>query len=368
METAASIMLVHWVERLSSDALVQHPDLAGAAGLVAAMNGRPPDERRRLFAAAERARIENPAAWTPDVECMVSLGRAVWRDGDAGLGVAHGRRAADLATNSEGPFRVPALASLAQALFFQGDLEQARAEAQRAVDMPEAPERPYARIGALAVLALIDFECGRVTSGDRHALAASAEARTVGIGNSWTGGLVHLAQAASLETKRKLHEAEREAIKATALLDELDLPHTYALLALARVRIRRGLLGQAAADLAEARAEIDSFADAGRLASFAAEVGDKVAAAERSTGAGQLRERPTGAELKVLRLLATDLSAREIGATLFVSVNTVRTHIRELYRKLDVNSRTEAVARAGMLGLLSDSHAGDLEPDRPSTM
>jgi LuxR family maltose regulon positive regulatory protein len=368
METAASIMLVHWVERLSSDALVQHPDLAAAAGLVAAMNGRPPDERRRLFAAAERARIENPAAWTPDVECMVSLGRAVWRDGDARLGVAHGRRAAELAANSEGGFNVPAVASLAQALFFEGDLEQARAEAQRAVGMPEAPERPYARIGALALLALIDFECGRVTSGDRHALAASAEARTVGIGKSWTGGLVHLAQAASLKTKRKLHEAEREAIKATALLDELDLPHTYALLALARIRIRRGLLGRAAANLAEARAEIDSFADAGRLASLAGDVGDKLAGAERRTGAGRLRERPTGAELKVLRLLATDLSAREIGTTLFVSVNTVRTHIRELYRKLDVNSRAEAVARAGTLGLLSDSHAGDLGTDRPANM
>jgi len=368
METADAITLVHWVERLSSDVLVQHPGVAAATGLVAAMNGRPPDERRRLFAAAERARVENPAAWTPDVECMVSLGRAVWRDGDAGLGVAHGRRAADLGTNGEGPFRVPALASLAQALFFQGDLEQARAEAQRAIDMPEAPQRPYARIGALAVLALIDFECGRVTSGDRHALTAGAQARTVGIGKSWTGGLVHLAQAASLETKRKLPEAEREAVKATALLDELDLPHTYALLALARIRIRRGLLGQAAVDLAEARAEIASFADAGRLGSLAEAVADELAAAERRTGAGPLREAPTGAELNVLRLLATELSAREIGTTLFVSVNTVRTHIRELYRKLDVNSRAEAVARAGTLGLLGDSHAGDFEPDAPASM
>src|SRR5215471_8896963 len=120
METAASIMLVHWVERLSSDRLVQHPDLAAAAGLVAAMNGRPPEERRRLFAAAERAMIENPDAWTPDVEAMVSLGRAVWRDGDAGLGVEHGRRAAELAANTG--LSVPAVASLAQALFFAGDL------------------------------------------------------------------------------------------------------------------------------------------------------------------------------------------------------------------------------------------------------
>ena len=366
METAASIMIVHWVERLSTDALLQHPALAAAAGLVAAVNGRPLDERRRLFAAAERARIENPAAWTPDVECMVRLGSAVWRDGDSGRGVANARRAVELAANSEGGLGVPAVASLAQAWFFEGDLEQARAAAQRAIDMPEAPQTPYARIGALALLAQIDFECGRVTSGEHHALAASAEARTVGIGKSWIGGLVHLAQAASLETKGSLHEAEREAIKATALLHELDLPHTYALLTVAQIRIRRGLLGQAATDLAEARAEIDSFADPGRLASLATAVEDELETAQRRAGDGRLREPPTGAELKVLRLLATELSAREIGATLFVSVNTVRTHIRELYRKLDVNSRTEAVARAGTLGLLSDSHVGDPGPDLPS--
>jgi LuxR family maltose regulon positive regulatory protein len=366
METAASIMLVHWVERLSSDALLQHPDLAAAAGLVAAMNGRPPDERRRLFAVAERARTENPSAWTPEVDCMLSLGRAVWRDGDAGLGVANGRRAAELAANTG--FSVPAVASFAQALFFAGNLEQARAEAQRAVDMPEAPEQPYARIGALALLALIDFEYGRVAAGEHHALGAGAEARAVGIGKSWTGGLVHLAQAALLTAKEKPHEAEREAMKATGLLDEFDLPHTYALLVLAQIRIRRGLLGRAAADLAEARAEIDSFADAGRLAALAEAVGDELDTDQQRTKTGRLRERPTGAELKVLRLLATDLSAREIGTTLFVSVNTVRTHIRELYRKLDVNSRAEAVARAGTLGLLGDNHAGDLEPERPPSM
>lgn len=43
---------------------------------------------------------------------------------------------------------------------------------------------------------------------------------------------------------------------------------------------------------------------------------------------------------------------REIGGTLFISVNTVRTHVRELYRKLNVNSREDGVVRASMLGLI----------------
>ena len=56
------------------------------------------------------------------------------------------------------------------------------------------------------------------------------------------------------------------------------------------------------------------------------------------------------AELGVLRLLRTELSQREIGAELFVSVNTVKSHTRSIYRKLGVATREEAVRRASDLG------------------
>ena len=61
----------------------------------------------------------------------------------------------------------------------------------------------------------------------------------------------------------------------------------------------------------------------------------------------------TGRELAVLRLLPTELSLREIGRTLYVSHNTVKSHCRAIYRKLDAGSRGEAVERARELGLLS---------------
>ena len=63
-------------------------------------------------------------------------------------------------------------------------------------------------------------------------------------------------------------------------------------------------------------------------------------------------EQPTAAELAVLRCLAAGLSRREIGARLYISLNTVKTHLRELYRKLGATSRADAVARAEALGLL----------------
>jgi LuxR family maltose regulon positive regulatory protein len=57
-------------------------------------------------------------------------------------------------------------------------------------------------------------------------------------------------------------------------------------------------------------------------------------------------------EMDVLRLLNSALSSSEIADALYVSVNTVRTHIRNIYAKLDVHRRSDAVSRAGELGLL----------------
>ena len=65
-----------------------------------------------------------------------------------------------------------------------------------------------------------------------------------------------------------------------------------------------------------------------------------------------LGEELTAKELEVLGLLATRLSRREIGQRLYVSLNTVKTHQRALYRKLGVEDRAAAVTRARELGLL----------------
>jgi LuxR family maltose regulon positive regulatory protein len=58
-------------------------------------------------------------------------------------------------------------------------------------------------------------------------------------------------------------------------------------------------------------------------------------------------------ELEVLRLLGTDLDGPDIARELVVSLNTVRTHTKNIYAKLGVNSRRAAVRRAAELGLLA---------------
>jgi LuxR family transcriptional regulator, maltose regulon positive regulatory protein len=83
---------------------------------------------------------------------------------------------------------------------------------------------------------------------------------------------------------------------------------------------------------------------------------------EDSTPASQgLIEPLSERELDVLRLLGTDLGGPEIARELTVSLNTVRTHTKNIYAKLGVNNRRAAVRRATELGL---SRSGDHHPQR----
>jgi LuxR family maltose regulon positive regulatory protein len=69
----------------------------------------------------------------------------------------------------------------------------------------------------------------------------------------------------------------------------------------------------------------------------------------------------TRAELRLLPLLSTHLSFREIGERLFVSRNTIKTQAISVYRKLGVSSRSDAIARAAELGLV-DASVGNGAP------
>jgi LuxR family maltose regulon positive regulatory protein len=82
-------------------------------------------------------------------------------------------------------------------------------------------------------------------------------------------------------------------------------------------------------------------------------LGGRTPAAPAAGRPGPLPEPLSQAEARVLRFLQTSLSAPEIARELYVSVNTVRTHMRHLYDKLGAHRRLEALDRARALGLLA---------------
>jgi LuxR family maltose regulon positive regulatory protein len=133
--------------------------------------------------------------------------------------------------------------------------------------------------------------------------------------------------------------------------------HAWALALLARVRLQRGRLDEADSTVGALRDALLQLPECGRLPSVASAVERELECARDRARSGGVPEPPTEAELEVLRLLATDLSVREISERLFLSPNTIRSHRRALYLKLDVHTRYELIARATTLGLLGQVHS-----------
>jgi LuxR family maltose regulon positive regulatory protein len=128
----------------------------------------------------------------------------------------------------------------------------------------------------------------------------------------------------------------------------LPVVSVQALLELARSYITLADQGGAAAVLSQADDIIQQRPDLGALPGLAGQLRSRLA----TTKAAALGESSlTAAELRLLPLLSTHLSFREIAERLYVSLHTVKTQAYSAYRKLGVSSRSEAVTRTHELGL-----------------
>jgi len=118
--------------------------------------------------------------------------------------------------------------------------------------------------------------------------------------------------------------------------------------------VKGGLRDRSAAKdmLREARQAVEACADPGVLPELVARVERRLRLVPSRAIQTPYEEDLSDRELAVLRLLATDLTQREIGEALYVSFNTVKTHVKSIFRKLDVATRPDAVSRARELRLL----------------
>jgi LuxR family transcriptional regulator, maltose regulon positive regulatory protein len=350
--------LLRWVQTLPAELVVEHPELAVGAATAATMLGRAVD-RRRLLQLADRAQADHPERFSPYVQAVAGMVRAASVDGDVGQAVRDGRRAVEIAQAGADDAVVAALGGYARALYLAGELDQAWDAGRRAIEHPEAARRAPGHAFARSTLSLIAVDRGDLAIAHVHADEARSLVGALGSSRSWLGANASVAHALVLAGEGSVGEAERELAHAERFFrDEIaTVHHGWLLVLLARLRCRRGRLREAEATLRSAREELRELTDAGRVPSLAAEVARGLEQAQRRAARGEVLEPPSTAELAVLRLLASELSVRQIGETLFLSLNTVRSHTRSIYRKLGVNTRADAVARADALGLLGQTES-----------
>jgi LuxR family transcriptional regulator, maltose regulon positive regulatory protein len=350
--------VARWLEGLSDEAIAADPALAFVAGWIRGYSGASKQETERWLTAAEAGGDECPL---PDgissLAFGAALGRAALLFDDVGGALGAARRALELAGSRPSPAVWMAHSTLGHALYLSGQPAQARGGLEALADRVPAAAQPYAVVTALAVLSLIAGD--RDDAGTAVVLArrAMGVAEAQGVSAEPLCGIACVALGRALARQGELTEAEELLRRALELLgiDSMAVQRALALLQLASVRRDRGDLRDARALAGQARELIERFADPGSLPALLERTERRLASAPRRVEApAPLTER----ELAVLRLLPTPLSTQEISGQLYVSVNTVRTHVKAVYRKLQATTRAEAVARARELGLLrgTDGH------------
>ena len=338
-----------WLDALGDDVVGGQPALCLTKAWIAVNTGRLEDVARWIEA-AER---------TGDSEARVRSGVASLHEiheymcGDVERAVEAGRRSVE---QGDTPWRPVGCPVLGLALFWSGRSGEADAELASSVETARAAENHLAVIHASAGVAAIRAHEGDLGAADATASAALRLADERGLSDHWATTMARVIHGRALEQRGRIDEAGEEIDRGVELSE-----HGVATVEIAYARLAQAESRQLHADregawdaVRHARRALDGCAAPGILTEMLARTERRLRLVPRGVAAEgpgnglELTER----ELSVLRLLPGELSQREIGEALFVSVNTVKSHTRSMYRKLRVATRDEAVARARSMGLL----------------
>jgi LuxR family transcriptional regulator, maltose regulon positive regulatory protein len=168
---------------------------------------------------------------------------------------------------------------------------------------------------------------------------------------AFAGGLAH----AALAEREGRYEAAAAELERAAQLAERgagcgEIAHVK--VALAQVHWARGRREDARRLAREARDGLAHAPDPGRVADLLSRLEQRTRVRQPALVGASSAEPLSDSELAVLRLLPAALSNRQIGEELYISVNTVKTHLKSIYAKLGSSSREQAVGRARELGLI----------------
>lgn len=204
---------------------------------------------------------------------------------------------------------------------------------------------------ALVYLAIVELDAGTDASARSAAETAVQTAQGFGLGEYH--GLA-CAYAVRGRTATDADEACADAGLAVALARRVstELSLGFVLCTAGDTLLDAGDDDAGALLIGEARTVVDRCVDPGIVGRRLERIESRHRLASAPSPITGMVEQLTDRELAVLRYLPTSLSQRDIAAEMYVSLNTVKTHCRAIYRKLDVSDRKAAVQAARDRGVL----------------
>ena len=362
LDHGAMAELLHLGEQLA-DRCATHPQLCLWLAHAAALCGQGAGVRRWLEAAEPL--ITGDAAPPPGWHSLRAFADVIWAaygaTADTPASLNYARRAVALENDPTGWGWAHARMILGAAERGAGALEAAVPILEDAWHTPGRRQMPtlltlqYAGELMLQLVELGEHNRARRVDAEIADTALATE-RAWGPGAAAALARIRLAEARITLAEHGPHAALPALAQAVALAEAWDAPNivVLALTSHATALWNAGHHAQARATLTKAREHVEThpprpYAEH-QLAELETHLGRRATAEARTRGA--LVEELTDRELAVLRALRGPLSAREIGAELHLSINTIKTHTKSIYRKLGVATRTEAVTRAHQLDLI----------------
>jgi LuxR family maltose regulon positive regulatory protein len=337
-----------WLQRMGEQAVEADARLGVVKAWTLHFLGRH-DEAARALAAAKRASTD---AALPDgamsLEVTTAFMGAAFSSGDVTRMLAGAELAFEGEADRETDWRMRVHVLRGMALVRAGRFAEADPYLAKGEDLAGEGQLHMGEIAARALRARVALEMGHPDRALKQARAAVVFARGTAMEGTLAGvyattvlagTLVFMGRPAEAEGILGVHVEEVRALHEPFLLAEY-------LLVLARTHQALGRTAVAGRYFDEAVDLIDAMPDPGDLRRM---VGETRRASIRR--ASRFGEELTEREVEVLRLLAAGLTAREVAERLFVTFNTVHSHVRTIYRKLGIGSRSEAVARARELGV-----------------
>lgn len=351
LQSAGDRTIEQWLAALGPPAVRADVRLCTARCFVELSAGRN-DDVEEWLAAAEAAPLPGPFRdGTVSQSGAVARVRAAWRwqlgDASGAMEAGHEARAAEAGS----PWEAIGVACIGLAHVARGEWDEGRGFMAEYARLGEVFGTYLNQASGLSTVAACHAELGAWEAAERAAVAAIAIAADHGIDEHWC--MAHAHFACGLASERRGDPAA--AVGALERSVELarrgagPVSEAWPLVHLARVLAARGERVAAREAVGAAREALATAPDGGV---FAARVDTAVlglAPRSRDVTPGEpLSDR----ELAVLRELAGPLSQPEIDEKLYVSLNTVKSHTKSIFRKFGVSAREDAVGRAREMGLL----------------